>query len=573
MKAFQGKCFNDRDVISQNDWSEADKKSPFRSAEEFYCGENERFGTYPCDPVLFIFPEGKEGKEITKAHCGVRTTIIKSMESVDRVYLWKLDTINISNMYLKLCFPYYKFPLLSIHINENGLYNLKHSKTFLFAIRPIGKRYVGTGGDSYVSAIHGQDIEMYTLLPIDNGERFIKNTLRIEDIPEIEKYNSPSQSHEPIYTNIKKQAEYVNAHNRYPKYDLKLCQFFDTIRRKIYSSNNIEKFEFLVKTDDNIRYRVYEVDGHSYTSEVKIEFITMVATGELLWSVSIKFNNDKIETVFNPKYTFIAQFYLGTPFTSSTEEDLGEYIEELHATEEEGSIVTFLMKSGQIVRFIRREGYYKYYTSRASNIPQSKLRNFNTLLPRIADNIDKIQVYNVYYDINVILPKEKYEVRTVMLSLANIDRYLYLIVAEKITRNNYKINVYKSNDSNPLLTNKVVLSFNSGRPYRSESKLSALMPINSHTYVYAGYTPTIYEFKTSAPISTLYDFSMNEVALSDDKVYILNLLVYIQRKEAEEFFKSLSGQLLKNVLTNVDKILKGETSLEVKDMDHKILIS
>lgn len=514
---FQGNCFNTKDVVSQNNWSDLEGQSPQENAEDFYCDDGQRFGEYPCDPVLFILVNDNESKtNITKAHCGVRTTVIKSMESVDRIYLWKLDGDNISYTYVKLLFPYYKFPLLSIHIDENGLYNLKHSQTFLFAIRSIGKRYVGTGGDDYVSAIHGQDIEIFTLMPVENPKRFLDKTFTISDIPEVRP--------KPIRTNIKEQVDYVKLNNQYTKYGVRTAGFFDEIKKYIYS-DNITEIEVLQHKHRDIDYKTLLVSSTSVVNLNKY-FIMLVLVGKGLMGVNIKGNN--IKTITNPEYASVTERIFGTPFSESKlSDEFKQSIREIRQYGSGGSLIKILKKDGEQLPFIYARNKYRF------SVLTLNQHGFEEIVLRIWDDIDKIQL--LFDEKSILIPTGKYITNTT----ADIAMYMFTSIAEE-TKTGYKVEIYRTRDrfgyeSENLSKQleKLLFSFKATKIWMVTD--NTLIQIDKLKYVYVGRIEDfvgVYSFNTGSPVENCVSDIKGQMIIKTKKSYYIPAWIFYVDKRS-----------------------------------------
>lgn len=539
------KCFNDRDLISQHEWSELEGKSPKRNAEDLYCGENQKFGQYPCDPVLFIFLND-EKETFDRAHCGIRSTLIKFMKTTNRIYLWKLDSELLTRTYAMLVYPYYKFPLLSIHIDENGLHNLKHSRTFLFAVKSIGKHYVGTAADNYVSAIHGQNMELYTLIPVFDTDKFMANKLTMNDIPKM--------GYEPVYTNIINQAKYVNEHNQDFKYDINLARFFNEIRELAMLGNKISKVEQLVKSENLVKFQ---------TSSA-IWLIKLLLLGDKLLGIRVEIENE-IKIVLNPHYKFFAQFCFNSkpPFGRESKDEhfeddhrlvdsvknLPDYFKYL--LEKEQSITTILTKHDQIGRFKTVGGRFIYSISGEINTKiQLSTAGFYLLLSRIWHTVDKIQIYNDVTKQNIVIYSHSSSSRlpsgVTSITYGNMYPYIVLEPTYESKIEVYKSNVKFDNKYLPLLTGKMILSIPVNNTDSRDHAILVRFP-HPHIkgipfkYIYMGYSPVIYEFETEKPLTFYTDEKFEQsYATSRDKIYFLNEYVYIWRKDTPELMENIS---------------------------------
>lgn len=556
------KCFNTKDVISQNEWSELEGKSPQENAEDLYCEDDNKFGQFPCDPVLFLFLNDESKDVITKAHCGIRSTIVKSMESVDRVYLWKWNGQNITRTYLKLLFPYYKFPLLSIHIDGNGLYHLKNSQTFLFAVRSIGIKNVGTAGEyenAYVSAIHDQDIEIYTLIPIQDTSKFMTNTLTVSDIPEVKDDDTS-----PIYTDIVIQAEYVNYINRTTRtqYDMDIVRFLELIHKDIYTAN---KLEILIKHTYTLGYAINNIpDTVSQNSFLRY----LLFWGDKLWGIRLK--DIRIKTMLNPKHLHASDFFFGkipfVPLQQLTDRTKQTVKLLFNSTSPPNTITTILTKDFQIGRFITYDKY-RIFTISGEIDESNKLNKtgFDIMLQKLWDNIDTIQIYNDRF--NFLLPVID-SMRYTITPITFEQTYPYIVVGEddfkttyvKVFKGNVQFNIHGASPVNlPLLTNKLIFDITTSELINLKYSVLIKSGDDPIKYIYLGYSRLVYEFQMDSEIVDYgedYGESTNQtVVVSRDIIYFLNFKEYISKADAPELVDIIRAEVKFNARKIVDVYL------------------
>ena len=198
---FAGKCFNDKEHISQHQWSDINEGK--LEEGELYC---DNYPEFPCDPILLVPPQTRQ--DGPKAQCFVRETLIRTMRSKDRIYRWDRGIGTHQQMLNEemLKYPYYKLPVSGVYVDEAAMVQLFKKKFWVFAVVKRGKAYVGTGGVEFVSALHGEDIDIYTLKGLNN--QGVKAFFHVKTIEK----DSPLFQNPPpeVEANVEKQITYVN---------------------------------------------------------------------------------------------------------------------------------------------------------------------------------------------------------------------------------------------------------------------------------------------------------------------------------------------------------------------------
>ena len=201
---YKPSCFNNNEFISMTSW-----KTIFDSktidADELYCSVD--YPIPPCDPIIIIpYQDQKE----QQTFCYIRETLIKTLLSKDRIYRWNREIKHWDEHRQKLTvdnlqYPFYQLPYPGIYINQTALEELINIKYWAYSVIPQGKEYVGSGGHNMISAIHTQEIEIYTLKGLSKEEvkHFFEGSISKED----EIFKNPP---EIKLANLKEQIEYVN---------------------------------------------------------------------------------------------------------------------------------------------------------------------------------------------------------------------------------------------------------------------------------------------------------------------------------------------------------------------------